>query len=192
VNKNEAIATIISATTLEPIVWTTGYASRIAAGVDDRPSHFYMTGSMGLASSIAAGVARQTGLPTVVVDGDGSLLMNFSSLPMVGSCGAVRLVHVVLDDASYESTGGQALTHLVDFSQCALSSGYSHAVEVEGASSLRQGMAAALERRGTTLIHCTLSGERDDLPPRIADAPQSTARRFAGHLATVRALGTLI
>src|SRR5260363_186197 len=98
-NKTVAIQQIILATTNQPIIFTTGYSCRIAAHLRHRPNHFYMTGSMGLA------VALATGLPTVVVDGDGSLLMNPASLIVAGAIPDLSLLHVVLDDGVYASTG---------------------------------------------------------------------------------------
>ncbi|WP_420341080.1 thiamine pyrophosphate-dependent enzyme [Streptomyces xinghaiensis] len=66
-----------------------------------------MTGSMGLALSIGTGLAWETRRTTLVVDGDGSLLMNPSGLVAVGAAPGLPLVHLVLDDGRYDSTGGQ-------------------------------------------------------------------------------------
>ena len=47
----------------------------------DRPSNFYMWNSMGMASSIGLGLAlARPDLRVVVLDGDGSILMNLGSL----------------------------------------------------------------------------------------------------------------
>jgi thiamine pyrophosphate-dependent acetolactate synthase large subunit-like protein len=65
-----------------------------------------MTGSMGLVASVGTGLALATGLVTVVVDGDGSLLMNPVGLIIAGAA-QVPLLHLVLDDGQYAWTGGQ-------------------------------------------------------------------------------------
>jgi len=67
-----------------------------------------MLGSMGLASAIGLGLSladRDT--PTVVLDGDGNLLMNLGILPLVAALQPRRFVHIVFDNEVYGSTGNQ-------------------------------------------------------------------------------------
>lgn len=66
-----------------------------------------MMGSMGLASSIGLGVAMSTTKPVVVIDGDGSVLMNMGSMVTVYNQNPKNLVWVVLDNECYGSTGSQ-------------------------------------------------------------------------------------
>jgi thiamine pyrophosphate-dependent acetolactate synthase large subunit-like protein len=74
----------------------------------DRPSNFYMWNSMGMASSIALGLAlARPDLRVVVLDGDGSILMNLSSLATERTAAADNLVHVIWDNGGWEITGGQ-------------------------------------------------------------------------------------
>jgi len=74
----------------------------------DRPANFYMWNSMGMASSIALGLAlARPDLRVVVLDGDGSILMNLGSLATEISSGVTNLVHVIWDNGGWEITGGQ-------------------------------------------------------------------------------------
>jgi thiamine pyrophosphate-dependent acetolactate synthase large subunit-like protein len=74
----------------------------------DRASIFHMWNSMGMASSIGLGLAlARPALRVVVLDGDGALLMNLSSLASERMAGASNLVHVVWDNGGWEITGGQ-------------------------------------------------------------------------------------
>ena len=74
----------------------------------DRPRNFYMWNSMGMASSIALGLAlARPDLRVVVLDGDGSILMNLSSLATEITSGATNLVHIIWDNGGWEITGGQ-------------------------------------------------------------------------------------
>ncbi len=74
----------------------------------DRPRNFYMWNSMGMASSIALGVAlARPDLRVVVLDGDGSILMNLGSLVTERTSGITNLVHVIWDNGGWEITGGQ-------------------------------------------------------------------------------------
>src|SRR5947209_4227260 len=74
----------------------------------DRPRNFYMWNSMGMASSIGLGVAlARPDLRVIVLDGDGSILMNLGSLATEITSGARNLVHVIWDNGGWEITGGQ-------------------------------------------------------------------------------------
>src|SRR5438552_6477520 len=74
----------------------------------DRPNNFYMWNSMGMASSIGLGLAlARPDLRVVVLDGDGSILMNLGSLATERTAGVRNLVHVIWDNGGWEITGGQ-------------------------------------------------------------------------------------
>jgi thiamine pyrophosphate-dependent acetolactate synthase large subunit-like protein len=74
----------------------------------DRPRNFYMWNSMGMASSIGLGLAlARPDLRVIVLDGDGSILMNMSSLATERACQVTNLVHVIWDNGGWEITGGQ-------------------------------------------------------------------------------------
>jgi thiamine pyrophosphate-dependent acetolactate synthase large subunit-like protein len=67
-----------------------------------------MIGSMGLASSIGLGLAlKNPNKHVYVFDGDGNILMNLGSLVTIGSLKPKNLIHVIFDNNSHESTGGQ-------------------------------------------------------------------------------------
>ena len=72
-----------------------------------RPNFFYLQHAMGLASSTGLGLALS--LPhkkVVVLDGDGSLLMNLGSLSTLARYRPRNLVHIVFDNESLLSVGG--------------------------------------------------------------------------------------
>ncbi len=74
----------------------------------DRSNNFYMWNSMGMASSIALGLAlARPDLRVIVLDGDGSILMNLGSLATERSSRANNLVHIIWDNGGWEITGGQ-------------------------------------------------------------------------------------
>src|SRR6478752_2745427 len=104
-NKIQCLQAIIDKTAEVPVVFTTGYTCRDAYTIEDRDNHFYMVGSMGMASAIGIGLALDQEQPVVVVDGDGALLMNPSNLFLSVSLKLKNLIHIVLDNGSYESTG---------------------------------------------------------------------------------------
>src|SRR5436309_6438210 len=72
-----------------------------------RPNYFYLQHAMGLASSMGLGIAlARPELQVVVLDGDGSLLMNLGSLTTMARYRAKKLRHIVFDKASLLSVGG--------------------------------------------------------------------------------------
>ena len=91
-----------------PIISANGYISRDLFETDDKDTNFYMIGSMGLSSSIALGVAlKNTRKRVYVFDGDGNILMNLGSLTKIGKLKPKNLIHLVFDNQSHDSTGGQ-------------------------------------------------------------------------------------
>ena len=72
-----------------------------------RPNHFYLQHAMGLASSTGLGLALC--LPdqkVVVLDGDGSILMNLGSFTTMARYRPANLVHIIFDNESLLSVGG--------------------------------------------------------------------------------------
>ncbi|MGH8931029.1 MAG: thiamine pyrophosphate-dependent enzyme [Egibacteraceae bacterium] len=76
-------------------------------GLGHRPNFFYLQHAMGLASSMGLGIALA--LPrvrVVVIDGDGSLLMNLGGLSTLARYAPANLAHLVFDNESLLSVGG--------------------------------------------------------------------------------------
>lgn len=106
--RKEAIAIAAKMIRYDPIVSANGYISRDLFDSFDKPTNFYMIGSMGLASSIALGIAIKNPKKRVFIfDGDGNILMNLGSLTTIGNLKPKNLVHIIFDNNSHESTGGQ-------------------------------------------------------------------------------------
>ena len=103
----EAIKIISEKLSNELVVCNIGFPSRELHHLKDSSTHFYMLGSMGLASSIGLGLAMSVNRKVVVFDGDGSVLMNLGSLVTIYNQNPKNLVLVVLDNECYGSTGSQ-------------------------------------------------------------------------------------
>lgn len=106
--RKEAIETVSNALKNQMVIAANGYISRDLFEVNDKPTNFYMIGSMGLASSIGLGLALKNPRKKIYVfDGDGNILMNLGSLVTIGSLKPKNLVHIIYDNGIHESTGGQ-------------------------------------------------------------------------------------
>ncbi len=95
-----------------------------------RPQNFYMLGSMGLAPSIALGVAlAQPERRVFALEGDGSMLMHLGALGTIAMAAVRNLIVVILDNGVYQITGGQpSLTsHGVDLVAIAKGAGITRA-----------------------------------------------------------------
>lgn len=103
----DAIEKISSELTDELVICNIGFPSRELHHVKDSPNQFYMMGSMGLASSIGLGVAMSTTKRVVVIDGDGSVLMNMGSMVTIYNQNPNNLIWIVVDNECYGSTGSQ-------------------------------------------------------------------------------------
>src|SRR6266480_7605376 len=72
-----------------------------------RPNFFYLQHAMGLASSVGLGIAlSRPELDVVVLDGDGSVLMNLGGLTTLARYRPKNLIHLVFDNESLLSVGG--------------------------------------------------------------------------------------
>jgi len=124
--RKEAISIVVKKIGDHPVISANGLISRDLFEVCDRNSNFYMIGSMGLASSIGLGVAlKNTKKRIFVFDGDGNILMNLGSLITIGTVKPKNLVHVIFDNSSHESTGGQpTATNKIQLGKIAKSTNY--------------------------------------------------------------------
>ena len=113
----------------------------------DRPRNFYMWNSMGMASSIALGLAlARPDLRVIVLDGDGSILMNLGSLATARGAGVTNLVHIIWDNGGWEITGGQPAGSPfgVDLEAVARGCGFGQAATVDTPDGFRKAMTEAM------------------------------------------------
>ena len=89
------------------VVTIMGAVSAELQSLGHRPGFFYLLHAMGLASSLGLGIAlNRPELKVVVLDGDGSVLMNLGGLTTMARYHPSNLVHVVFDNESLLSVGG--------------------------------------------------------------------------------------
>jgi len=121
--------------------------------VDIRPHplNYLSHGAMGLASSHALGLAL--GRPDrriIVLDGDGSLLMNLGSLVTIAAAAPPNLFHFVCHNGTYEANGGHPIPgrDQVDFCGFARSAGYPTVHEFSDLKIFEQQVGALLSEPG--------------------------------------------
>jgi sulfopyruvate decarboxylase subunit beta len=84
-----------------------GFPSKELFYIKHQPSNFYMLGSMGMATPIGLGISLSTDKEVVVIDGDGSLLMNPGVLATAAHFSPQNLTIIAIDNGAYGSTGSQ-------------------------------------------------------------------------------------
>ena len=138
-----------------PIVASLGHPAYDLFAARYREANFYTWGSMGLASSIGLGLAMaQPDLRAVVLDGDGSLLMNLGSLATIGWVQPKNLIVIVLDNGLYGTTGGQdtATAHGADLAAAARSMGISKSTTVTNLEELARQLSRVESETGPWVL----------------------------------------
>ena len=138
----------------EPVVHANGFICRESFSIKDREENFYMIGSMGLASSIGLGVALcKPDRKVIVLDGDGNVLMSMGTLAMISAEAPNNLVHVVIDNEVYESTGKQrSISNAVPLEQVAKSAGYRQAVRVDKKEEIKPAFEKLMNSEGPVFL----------------------------------------
>src|SRR5579875_2585518 len=120
-----------------------------------RHNFFYLEHAMGLASSMGLGIALA--LPAhkvIVLDGDGSLLMNLGTLSTLARYRPANLLHLVFDNESLLSVGGfpTATATGTDLAGIARASDVPRVAEAGDPDTLRAAVREALESNTLTTI----------------------------------------
>jgi phosphonopyruvate decarboxylase len=93
----------------------------------------------------------------IVLDGDGALLMHLGTMVTVAAVSPPNLVHVVLDNGSYDSTGGQPTTSPKDWPALARAAGYRHTHSAADADELSVAMKRASDTQGPHFVVVTIT-----------------------------------
>ena len=169
--REEIIQHIVKVTGEDPIISTTGKASRELfetreANGQSHKYDFLTVGSMGHSSSIALGVAlNKPDTKIWCVDGDGAVLMHMGAMAVLGANSPQNFVHVVINNGAHETVGGMpTVASKLDLVAIAKACGYPNAVCVDSFEDLDKELEAAKERNELSLIEVKCSiGARADL-----------------------------
>jgi thiamine pyrophosphate-dependent acetolactate synthase large subunit-like protein len=155
VTRLQASRHLVARLTNEAVVASLGHPAYDLFAAGDRAEHFYTWGSMGLASSIGLGLAMaQPDRRVLVLDGDGSLLMNLGSLATIATVRPPNLVVIVWDNEEYGTTGGQpsATAHGADLARAAAALGVPRAVTARTDPEFDAALAEALTTPGPWML----------------------------------------
>lgn len=164
-------------------VSATGFPTRDSFNAKDTPD-FYIVGSMGHAFAVALGVSPHTKKKVIVLDGDGGALMHAGGFASLDPKNRRNIIHVILDNEAYESTGGQPAPK-VNFVKLAEAFGYPKAYGVTTKKDLTRVLGKALITDKSTLIHVKVKSG-DHAGGRVSDKYSCPAivDRFMGNFKT--------
>jgi len=140
------------------IISTTGYTSRELYQIRknkklSKGKDFYMIGGMGHSSMVALGSALHTKNEVLCIDGDGSILMHLGALSLSGNLGNKNFKHIILNNNSHESVGGQeTLADKINFQKLSSSLGYINYFKASNKISFIKCLKKFLHSRGPSFF----------------------------------------
>ena len=169
--REEIIQHIVKASGEDPVISTTGKASRElfeirTANCQSHKYDFLTVGSMGHSSSIALGVAINKPEQRIwCIDGDGAVLMHMGSMAVIGANKPKNLIHIVINNGAHETVGGMpTVAGMIDLVAIAKACGYPNAACVDNFDDLDRELELAKGRNELSLIEVKCSiGAREDL-----------------------------
>jgi phosphonopyruvate decarboxylase len=159
------------------------YSFRESSG-GGHAADFLTVGSMGHCSTIALGLAlNRPDREFVCLDGDGALLMHMGGMALIGRRAPCNLTHVVLNNYSHDSVGGQPTgTELLDIPALASGCGYAFAQRATTKDQVIEFFSNRDERQGVKLLEVVVApGHRNDLP-RPRETPRDNKILFTRRL----------
>jgi sulfopyruvate decarboxylase subunit beta len=166
--RSEVLKSIVPVITDELVICNIGLPSQELFMMDDQPSNFYMLGTMGLSSSIGLGLALAQPEKVVAIDGDGSVLTNFGTLPTIANNVADNFVLLIIDNGSYGSTGDQPTYagRKTSLTAVAKACGCDNVVECQAEDTAAE-LQKALQSNKMTIIVCKC--ESGNIPVNVID-----------------------
>ncbi len=140
----------------KPVVTIMGACAQELYDLGHRENFFYLQHAMGLASSIGLGLAlHRPAEKVVVIDGDGSVLMNLGTLATLARYAPSNLVHIIFDNGSLLSTGGfesHTNTGVTDLAAMARGAGIAHVDAVDDEMAFGEAVVNAFERDAMSVV----------------------------------------
>lgn len=169
--REEIIRHIVKVSGNDPIISTTGKASRElfeirTANGESHKYDFLTVGSMGHSSSIALGVAINKPKKKIwCIDGDGAVLMHMGAMAVIGSYKPKNMIHVVINNGAHETVGGMpTVAGNIDLVGTAKACGYPYVVSVKTFEALDRELETAKKRDELSFIEVKCSiGARENL-----------------------------
>jgi sulfopyruvate decarboxylase subunit beta len=180
----DAIRAVVKDLDDELIISNIGVPSKELHEIRESKHNFYMLGSMSMATPIGLGLAmalerNDDDRKVIVLDGDGSVLMNLGELVTVYSQKAENLIIVIIDNEAYGSTGSQkTYASEVSLSNIARSIGIKEVYYIDAKDSVEDiDMKEYIEKSGPVVLHIKVNPGNSDAK-NIEFTPSKIKNRF--------------
>ena len=189
-----AMRALHSARRDDDIVITTMGAAREWMMLGPRDTDLvFVPSSMGQATSVALGLAlAQPKRRVIVVNGDGSMLMNLGSLVSITAAAPANLVVILADNGVYEVTGSQPTPGAaagrvsgtsVDFAAMAKACGFQSVYQFATSAEWTRAIKGVLSETGPTFVAVDVVSVPGTPGPR---SPGPAAARAKAFMASIR------
>ena len=128
---------------------------------------FYMVGGMGHSLSVSIGMSIQSNKQIICLDGDGSLLMHLGSMFTAGFNEKLNIKHILLNNNSHESVGGQTTNaEKIDFRKLSKSLGYKNYFKISNEKNLNINLKKFLDVKKSSFLEVIVQKKLDLKLPR--------------------------
>ncbi len=158
-NRTQVLETIANLRTNEVVVFTMGALTQWPR-LSPHPLNFQVSGAMGYASSVGLGIAlARPDKRVIVLDGDGSLLMNLGMLVTIASQSPSNLIHMVMQNGVYGGPGHVPIPNADKVSFCgfARDAGLSKVCDFGDLQDFREHLPALLHDEGPIFVSLSLA-----------------------------------
>jgi thiamine pyrophosphate-dependent acetolactate synthase large subunit-like protein len=164
------------------------WRAAVPEAANEIPDHLDIVGCMGSASTVALGIAlAQPQRKVIIIDGDGSLLMQLGSLVTIAGAAPTNLFHFVFENGVYETSGSQPLPGegRFDLTEMARGAGYAHSLQFDNADEFASQLGSVLQRHGPVFISVRTEAEdgflvRSSAGTRMEQQMHNVHRRLVG------------
>ena len=181
--KNQDAVKVIDSKRNGAIIVPTLNANNVNFGLPtvttDQKMDLPISGAMGKASSVGLGVAlAQPDKKVLILDGDGSLLMNLGSLVTLSNKSPKNLYHFLFNNNVYAVTGGQPIpgAEVSDWEGMAKAAGYAKVFSFDNLEDLTTGLDEVFESEGPVFVHLRVEPEIENTPVQYRTRPSRTVQ----------------
>ena len=181
--KNQDAVKVIDSKRNGAIIVPTMNANNVHFGLPtvttDQKMDLPISGAMGKASSVGLGVAlAQPDKKVLILDGDGSLLMNLGSMVTLSNKSPKHLYHFLFNNNVYAVTGGQPIpgAEVSDWEGMAKAAGYAKVFSFDNLEDLTTGLDEVFESEGPVFVHLRVEPEIENTPVQYRTRPSRTVQ----------------
>ena len=145
----------------------------------NEPLDFPASGCMGKASSIGLGLAlAHPERKVMVLDGEGSLLMDLGAMVTLSHSAPQNLIHILFDNEVYAVTGGQPVpgAQRANWAKMAVGAGYASTFSFDNLEDLTTGIDEVMGTPGPVFVHLAVTPEIENTPVQFRARPSRNIR----------------